>query len=129
MRVLLDTHLLVWLAVEPERIPKRARSFLSLPDHSYLFSVSSIWEVAIKHSLKKPNFQVDAGLLREGLLAGGMEELSMHGAHAIAVGQLPLLHRDPFDRLLIAQAIVERVTLATVDRDLAAYSPSVKYVG
>lgn len=129
MRVLLDTHLLLWLSHEPELLSRRARRFLMSDDQSYLFSVASVWETSIKQALGRPGFQVDVAGTREGLLAGGMEELPILASHALAVAHLPLLHHDPFDRLLVAQTLVEGLVLATVDKTLTRYSPQVKYVG
>ena len=129
MKVLLDTYILLWFAYAPHFLSRRARHLLAIPDQDYVFSVVSVREIAIKQALHKPGFQVDASSLREGLLVGGMEELAVQSSHAIAVGQLPWLHHDPFDRLLIAQTLVEDFTFATADETLGGYSPRVKYIG
>lgn len=120
-RVLLDTHLILWAAGPAERLPPAVRNIMASSDHELLFSVSSIWEVAIKQALRKQNFEVDPAQLRHGLLTHGYTELPVLGPHAVAVATLPPIHRDPFDRILVAQAIVEGVELLTVDRQLSRY--------
>lgn len=128
MRLLLDTHLLLWGAVEPERLSRRALILMGDPDNELLFSAASLWEVAIKRARGRPDFQADARLLRRNLLNNGYHELPVTGEHAIAVGDLPPLHKDPFDRLLIAQSIVEGITLLTVDPRVAAYPAPIQRV-
>ena len=128
MRVLLDTHLLLWAAGSPQRLPKTALSILKARDTTLLFSAASVWEVVIKSGLGRSDFQVDAQRLRQGLLLHGYEELPITGEHALAVRALPSLHKDPFDRILLAQAQSEGLTLLTVDRELAAYGPPCKLV-
>ena len=128
MKVLLDTHLLLWAAGLPQRLPKAALSILKARDTTLLFSAASVWEVVIKTGLGRSDFQVDAQRLRQGLLLHGYEELPITGEHALAVRTLPSLHKDPFDRILLAQAQTEGITLLTVDRELAAYGPPCKLV-
>lgn len=131
MRLLLDTHLLLWAAFDEPgagRLPKAAAELIGNPDNRLLFSAASIWETAIKSALGRPDFRADAGLLRRGLLDNGYEELPITSLHAAAVRQLPLLHKDPFDRLLIAQATVEEVTLLTVDAEVASYPGPIRRV-
>ena len=128
MKVLLDTHLLLWAAGSPQRLPKAALSILKARDNTLLFSAASVWEVVIKIGLGRSDLQVDAQQLRQGLLLHGYEELPITGEHAIAVRALPSLHKDPFDRILLAQAQTEGLTLLTVDRELAAYGPPCKLV-
>jgi PIN domain nuclease of toxin-antitoxin system len=118
---LLDTHLLLWAAGESERLPEGARVRIEDPDARLLFSAASLWEVAIKAGLGRDDFVVEPRLLRRGLLENGYEELAISSAHAVAVGELPTLHRDPFDRMLVAQAQIENVTLMTADAAVAAY--------
>ena len=110
MRLLLDTHLLLWSAVEPERLSPKAQIAIGDEDNELLFSPASLWEVAIKQRLRRPDFQVDVRLLRRNLLMNGYDELSVTGEHAVAVADLPPIHRDPFDRLLVAQSMVEGIT-------------------
>ena len=128
MKVLLDTHLLLWAAGSPQRLPKAALSILRARSNTLLFSAASVWEVVIKIGLGRSDLQVDAQQLRQGLLLHGYEELPITGEHAIAVRTLPSLHKDPFDRILLAQAQTEGLTLLTVDRELAAYGPPCKLV-
>ncbi|MFJ4293565.1 type II toxin-antitoxin system VapC family toxin [Cupriavidus sp. NPDC089707] len=127
MKVLLDTHLLLWAAGLPERLSPEARSLLEAADAQLFFSAASLWEIAIKHSLG-PDFRVDARLLRRGLLDNGYSELPVASAHAVAIDCLPPIHRDPFDRLLIAQATVEGITLLTSDILVAQYPGPVRLV-
>jgi PIN domain nuclease of toxin-antitoxin system len=128
VKLLLDTHLLLWAANEPERLSDRARAYFDDADHELLFSAASVWEVAIKSSLGRPDFKVDAGLLRRGLLDNGYIELSITGAHAVFVTGLPPIHKDPFDRILVAQANVEGITLFTADSAVARYSGPIELV-
>lgn len=121
MRLLLDTHVMLWAAGEPDRLPPPARALLLDPGNALLFSAASLWEVAIKSGLGRADFRVDPGLLRRGLIDNGYEELPIRAAHAVQVGALPAIHRDPFDRMLVAQALVEAVTLLTVDVVLGQY--------
>ena len=123
---LLDTQLLLWLAVEPDRLGLPLQERLLDRESSFLFSVASLWEVAIKTSLGKPTFQVDPGQLRRGLLAEGIQEMPLAAEHCLAVQHLPWIHRDPFDRLLVAAAAQSGCQLLTADRTLLAYGPHVK---
>lgn len=128
MRFLLDTHLLLWAAGAPERLTPETRRILESSDHELVFSVASLWEVAIKSGLGRVDFKVDARLLRRGLIENGYLELAIGGDHATAVAALPPLHRDPFDRLLVAQAQVEGITLLTSDPVLAGYPAPIRMV-
>ncbi|MBE7561663.1 type II toxin-antitoxin system VapC family toxin [Acidithiobacillus sp. HP-6] len=126
MKLLLDTHLLLWAADNLERVPAGARALMVDLENELFFSVVSLWEVAIKNGLNRPDFQVDARLLRRGLIDNGYVELPISGEHAVAVDTLPLIHRDPFDRLLIAQATVEGLVLLTSDVTLERYPGPVR---
>lgn len=128
MILLLDTHLLLWAAYAPERLSVDARSVLEDGDNSLMFSAASIWEVAIKAALGREDFTVDARVLRRALVGNGYAELPVTGAHAAAVADLPSLHRDPFDRLLVAQARTEGIVLVTADESVAAYGPPARRV-
>lgn len=121
MRYLLDTHLLLWAAAEPKRLPKAARALLEDGENTLVFSAASLWEVAIKAGLGRPDFTVEPSVLRRGLLDNGYQELPVGSDHAVATGTLPPIHRDPFDRLLVAQAQVEGITLLTADPVVAQY--------
>lgn len=128
MKLLLDTHLLIWAAGQPERLSAKAKKLLSDPANELLFSAASLWEIAIKNTLGREDFRVDPRILRRGLLDNGYLELPVTGQHAVGIDGLPPLHRDPFDRLLLSQALVEGVTLLTQDEVLAQYSGPVRKV-
>lgn len=121
MKLLLDTHLVLWAAGTPERLPGRARAMIERSDAEPMVSAASLWEVAIKAGLGREDFQVDAAILRRGLLEHGYTELPIDGAHATAVARLPHIHKDPFDRILVAQAQLEGITLLTTDAMVARY--------
>lgn len=121
MRILLDTQLLIWALGAPERLSPRARAAIEDPALVKVFSTASVWEVAIKQSLRRPAFHLDAGTFHRTLLDDGFVALPVSGEHAAAVSDLPWIHRDPFDRILLAQAIVEGMTLLTADRILSRY--------
>lgn len=125
MRLLPDTHLLLWAAFEPGKVPRKAEAMLSDLGNELFFSAASIWEVAIKTARGLADFQVNAARLRMGLLQNGYSEIPVTGAHAVAVAGLPMLHKDPFDRLLVAQAGAEGLMLLTSDKILAAYPGSI----
>ena len=128
MKILLDTHLLLWVAGYFDRLPAAARIMLEAPNAQGVFSVASIWEVTIKHSLGRRDFQVDPRVLRRNLLDNGYEELEITSQHAFAVGTLPPLHKDPFDRILVAQAGSEGIMLLTSDPRVAQYPGPVRQV-
>src|SRR5882672_10522845 len=128
MRLLLDTHLLLWAAGMPDRLSAAARRLLRDPENDLMFSAASLWEVAIKRGLGRRDFAVDARELRQGLLENGYGELAVAGPHAVAIDSLPSLHRDPFDRLLVAQAIIEGITLLTADEQVAQYPGPIRKV-
>lgn len=119
--LLLDTHLLLWAAAGDPRLPGQVVRRLDDENIQPLFSAASIWEVVIKSGLGRDDFHVDPALLRRGLLDNGYQELPITSAHALTVSQLPDHHRDPFDRILVAQAIEEGIELLTSDKKLAAY--------
>ncbi|WP_018267481.1 type II toxin-antitoxin system VapC family toxin [Methylosinus sp. LW4] len=121
MKLLLDTHLLLWAASEPQKLPHQCRILLEEATSEPIFSVASIWEIAVKNGLKRDDFRVDTAVFRRCLLENGYSELPISGRHAAAVEALPPLHKDPFDRMLVAQAIVEGVELLTADRIVALY--------
>jgi len=121
VKLLLDTHLLLWAAGDPERLSTQARQLIDNPENELLFSAASIWEVAIKRGLNRPDFAADPRLLRRGLLDNGYSELPIVSDHVVATESLPLIHRDPFDRVLVAQATVEGITLLTTDSVVSQY--------
>ena len=118
---LLDTHVLLWAAGISDRLPPSLRDRLANPAEEVVYSVASLWEIAIKRTLGRPDFRVEPRTLRKGLLATGYRELQVRGDHALALDLLPPIHRDPFDRMLLAQAHVEGLTLVTADGLLARY--------
>lgn len=119
--LLLDTQLLLWASSLPERLSDKARAMLEDPATKLFFSAASLWEVAIKNGLGRSDFRVDPRVLRRGLLENGYSELAVTGAHAVAVDLLPPIHRDPFDRMLVAQAQTEGITLLSADKVLGRY--------
>jgi len=128
VKLLLDTQLLLWAAGQPERLSPAARKELADASNELLFSAASIWEIVIKQALRRRDFLVDARELRRGLIDNGYAELAIGGQHALAVGALPPIHSDPFDRMLIAQAAVEGMTLLTTDEVVARYAGPVRLV-
>ena len=128
MKLLLDTHLLLWAAGQPHRLSQAANALLNDPGHDLLFSAASLWEVTIKRGLGRDDFRVDPRLLRRGLIDNGYGELAITSAHAVAVEQPPPIHNDPFDRLMLAQAMVEGITLVTSDPVVARYPGPVRQV-
>jgi PIN domain nuclease of toxin-antitoxin system len=101
---------------------------LENPAHTLLFSAASIWEVTIKCSLQREDFQVDPRLLRRGLLDNDYIELPINSEHAVAIDNFPPIHKDPFDRILVAQSIVEGITLVTSDTLISQYHGSIRIV-
>ncbi len=128
MKLLLDTHLLLWAAGMPERLTKTARALIEDEENQLIFSTASLWEIAIKHGLGRADFRAELALLRRGLLDNGYQELAITGAHAVAVEGLPALHRDPFDRMLIAQANAAGALLLTADPLVAQYPGAIRKV-
>ena len=128
MKYLLDTHLLLWAAGQPDRLSAEARGLLDDSDNTLLFSAASLWEIAIKQTIGREDFKVDARLLRRGLLDNGYEELPITSAHAVGLDALPPIHKDPFDRILVAQAQTEGVTLLTADEQVAKYPGAIRRV-
>jgi PIN domain nuclease of toxin-antitoxin system len=128
MKLLLDTHVLLWAAGEPNRLSHEIRELLGDPENELLFSAASMWEIAIKSRLGRGDFQVNARLLRRGLLDNGYEELPITSEHALAIDALPPIHGDPFDRILIAQATIEGIELLTADQVVARYPGPIRMV-
>jgi PIN domain nuclease of toxin-antitoxin system len=128
VKILLDTHILLWAAGQPEHLPEAARVLLDDPRNVPVFSSASLWEIAIKSGLGRSDFQVDARSLRRELLDNGYVELAITSEHAVAIDLLPPIHKDPFDRLLVAQSMVEGITLLTADSMVARYPAPVEKV-
>ncbi|GLS21148.1 twitching motility protein PilT [Labrys miyagiensis] len=128
MKYLVDTHLLLWAASSPGRLSPEAAELLEDPENELIFSAASIWEVAIKSGLGRPDFHADVRLLRRGLLDNGYTELAVTSGHAVAIDALPPIHKDPFDRILIAQAMIEGIQLLTSDELVARYPGPIRQV-
>jgi PIN domain nuclease of toxin-antitoxin system len=128
VRLLLDTHLLLWTVGQDERLSARARRLIGDPENQPVFSTASLWEIAIKHALRLADFRYDPRVMRRALLENRYEELPVTGEHAVAVASLSPLHKDPFDRMLVAQSIVEGITLLTSDPRIAQYPAPVRRV-
>jgi PIN domain nuclease of toxin-antitoxin system len=128
VKVLLDTHLLLWAARQPDQLSAAAREVLDDPRNELVFSAASLWEVSIKSGLGRSDFQVDARLLRRGLLDNGYSELPVTSEHAVAIDGLPPVHKDPFDRILVAQSMVEGILLLTADPLVAQYPGPIRKV-
>ena len=121
MKLLLDTHLLLWAAADDRQLPKAARKMLEDPANSLHVSAASLWEITIKHRLGRDDFRVDPIRLHRGLRENGYADLPITAAHALAAGALPMLHKDPFDRMLVAQASIDGLELLTSDTTVARY--------
>jgi PIN domain nuclease of toxin-antitoxin system len=121
MNILLDAHVLLWTVGAPDRLPPAARTVIEDSENALFFSAASLWEIAIKRGLGCADLEADPRLLRRGLLDNGYIELPVDGAHAVAIDQLPPIHKDPFDRILVAQSIVEGLTLMTADEVVGRY--------
>jgi PIN domain nuclease of toxin-antitoxin system len=128
MKLLLDTQILLWAAGQPQSLSAAARKLLSDARYELVFSAASIWEVAIKGSLGRPDFRLDPRVFRRGLLDNGYAELAVSSAHAAALDSLPTIHRDPFDRMLVSQATHEGITLVTADATVARYPGPIRRV-
>ncbi len=128
MKLLLDTQMSIWSVARTARLSSSARSLLDDPANELLFSTVCIWEVSIKYALGKAGFDVEPRLLRRALLDRGDTELLITSEHAFTLSSLPLIHRDPFDRLLVSQALTEGLTLVTSDSTLAAYGWPVRVI-
>lgn len=128
MKLLLDTHLLLWAAGQPEKLSATARALIETRENTLLFSAASLWEIAIKRGLGRDDFRADPRLLRRGLLDNGYIELAVTSAHAVTLDSLPPIHKDPFDRMLVAQSMAEGVTLLTADPLVAEYPAPVRKV-
>ena len=125
---MLDTHLLIWATYRSWLLPHAARELMADRANELVFSSISIWEVAIKRGLERTDFEIDPMALRRVLIDHGYGELAFTSEHAFAVSSLPLLHKDPFDRALMAQAMSEGLVLLTADRLLEGYSGVVRKV-
>ena len=128
MKLLLDTQVLLWAAGNSRRLSASARKLLNDPGNELCFSAASLWEITIKNSLGRKDFRVEPRVLRRGLLDNGYTELPVTSQHAVGVDGRPDIHRDPFDRLLLAQALSEGITLVTGDALLATYPGPIRTI-
>ncbi len=128
MRLLLDTHLLLWALAEPRKLGPELADMIENPDNEVLFSAASIWEITIKAALNRPDFRISPMAVTEGALDAGFTELAVHATAAARVAGLPHHHKDPFDRLLVSQAILGELYLFTADRLLPPYTSLVQLI-
>ena len=126
MRILLNTHLLLWAVGKSHRLPAAAREELEDPANALFCSSASLWEIAIKTMLRRPDFEVHVAAFRAALGDMAIDELAVLGNHIETLLHLPDLHRDPFDRLLVAQSLAEPMSLWTNDRLVSQYSDSIR---
>jgi len=128
VKLLLDTEVLLWAAGQPKRLSVAARRLLGDARHELWFSAASLWEITIKAQLGRADFVVAPRVLRRGLLENGYHELAVTSEHAVQVEGLPDVHRDPFDRLLVAQAQCEGITLVTSDDIVTRYPGPIRKI-
>lgn len=126
MKILIDTHILLWAAAD--KLPPQAAHYIENMENTLLFSSASLWEIVIKRGLGRTDFMVDPTSLYSGLIAAGYQELPVSGKHTLLVTTLPPLHKDPFDRILLAQAAFEGIPLLTFDETLTQYPVSLIFV-
>ena len=129
MQLLLDTHTLVWAMAAPERLSERARALLGNDATALFYSAISFVEAGIKQSIHPEVVLFDYATIEADCERAGLERIELTAAHAGILAKLPLHHRDPFDRLLLSQAVGEKMRLITADRALLAYGAAVEYVG
>ncbi|MCP1659903.1 type II toxin-antitoxin system VapC family toxin [Neisseria perflava] len=125
MKYLLDTHILLWAAADHPKLSRTARDIISNPDNELMFSAASIWEISIKSAQRRADFSVNAGQFRRALADNGYLELPITGQHAAATANLPDIHKDPFDRMLVAQSQTEGIILLSANSKVAAYGQTV----
>lgn len=125
MRLLLDTHILLWALTDDPRLSIPVRTLLLEPHNDVFFSAASVWEIAIKRTLRRSEIPISATEAIRLFHEAGYEELSISANHTAMVETLPPLHADPFDRLLVAQALTEPMRLITHDRIVASYSSNI----
>ncbi len=128
MRLLLDTHIILWALTDDPRLSIRVRELLLDPHHDVFFSAASVWEIAIKRTLRRVDMPLSAEEALKLFHDAGYEELSISSTHAALVETLPQIHADPFDRLLVAQALSEPMRLITHDQIIARYSNTIMLI-
>ena len=128
MNLLLDTHLLIWATSMSERLSSPAFKLMEQPQHQLNFSAVILWEITIKRGLRRPDFIVDFSLLYPGLIENSYTELVIKSSHSLALDQLPPIHKDPFDRMLVTQAVFEGMLLLTSDSVVVQYPGLIRLV-
>ena len=124
MRILLDTHIALWAVVGSKRLPPRAKELILAADEVFV-SAASLWEIAVKHGLGKGDMPISSAQALQAFADAGYTRLDIRPEHALAVELLPPIHNDPFDRMLVAQALAEPLTLVTRDALVASYSDAI----
>jgi PIN domain nuclease of toxin-antitoxin system len=127
MKYLLDTHILLWAAASPQKIPKKMRACIENEQNELFFSAASIWEIVIKNRIGRKDFQVDPRVFRTALTDNGYQELGITCEHVLFVHDLPDIHKDPFDRIIVAQSSIEGMGILTVDPAVIDYGGSVLF--
>jgi PIN domain nuclease of toxin-antitoxin system len=127
-RFLVDTQLLLWNVYGSRKLPPRVARLFRDGRHQFFYSAASLWEIAIKAGRGREDFVADTAAIRDALEENGFHELPVAAQHAVALTRLPAIHGDPFDRMLIAQAMVEPMALITTDERLAAYPGMIEVV-
>ncbi|MBP6339195.1 MAG: type II toxin-antitoxin system VapC family toxin [Vitreoscilla sp.] len=125
MNILLDTHVALWAITDSPKLPKKAREMIASPRSTVWISAATVWEIAIKHSLGRGEMPVSSQDALRYFRESGYRFLPIEPEHAIAIEDLPAHHADPFDRILVAQALVEPMRLITHDRVVALYSDTI----
>ncbi len=128
MKLLFDTHLLLWVAGAPQNLTNQALALVNAVDNTLFFSTASLWEIGIKQRIGRSDFQVNARVLRRELLDNEFNDLPITCQHTLAMDSLPNIHKDPFDRILVAQAMVEGMTLLTCDALVAQYPGPIQLI-
>lgn len=128
MTFLLDTHFVLWLPIGGRGISRSARRLVNESTNRLLFSAASLWEIALKRARYRGNYAFDPRVIRKQLLENGFDELPITGQHVVIADSLPRIHKNPLDRLIIAQALVEGITLLTADETIARYPGSIRKV-
>jgi PIN domain nuclease of toxin-antitoxin system len=125
LNLLLDTHVALWAITDSPKLPLKARELIASPKTNVWISAASIWEIAIKHSLGRGDMPISAQDARRYFSESGYRLLAIEAEHALAVEDLPTHHGDPFDRILVAQALMEPMRLMTHDAMVALYSDTI----
>ena len=125
MKLLLDTHILLWAAGEPQKLPVKIRKLIEDEENTLFFSAASIWEIVMKNGLGRSDFQIEPRMFRSALMDNGYLEVPITSEHVLFVHDLPPLHKDPFDRILVAQSSIEGMALLTVDQAVIDYGGTV----